>query len=180
MADPVTAPQARRKFAVVSVLSLLLLTGCGRAPAAQPAAPASSAPASASAPLSMAGLEPCELLSPQDRSAVGFTALGKEKTIGEARACDWKVPSVYGVTVTLDETNGLDNLDVSTGERTKKTVGAHQALQVSGRNGTCAVLLGVAGRASVQVDVSNANFADVPLACRRASSVAELVEPKLP
>ncbi len=105
--------------------------------------------------------------------------MGKAKTIGEARACDWTVPSTFGLTITLDETNALANLDVSEGKRTKKDVGAHQAVQVSGR-GTCAVLLDIRGKSSVQVDVSNASFTDTTLACSRASAVAGLVEPKLP
>jgi hypothetical protein len=47
-------------------------------------------------------------------------------------------------------------------------------------DGTCAVLLGVGDGASVQIDVSNTGFSDTPLACRRAGTVAGLVEPKLP
>ncbi|GAA3568434.1 DUF3558 domain-containing protein [Amycolatopsis ultiminotia] len=176
MADP--AP-GRRLLLVLPLA--VLLAACGRAPAAQRAMPAGIGPESApTSSASLAGLDPCTLLSPQDRSTAGLTEQGKAKTIGEARACDWTVPSIYGVTVTLDETNGLANLDVSGGVRTKKKVGTHEALQVSGRGGACAVLVGVRDSASVQVDVSNANFADVPLACSRASAVAGLLEPKLP
>ena len=66
---------------------------------------------------------------------------------------------------------------------TKTKVGAHPALQVADKkaaDGTCAVLLGVGDAASVQIDVSNTGFSDTPLACRRAGTVAGLVEPKLP
>ncbi|MBN9741618.1 DUF3558 domain-containing protein [Amycolatopsis sp. A1MSW2902] len=160
-----------------------MLVSCGRMPGLSHAAPADGGPPapppSSSAP-SLAKLDPCTLLSPQDRSSAGLTGQGKPKTIGEARACDWTVPSTFGVTVTLDETNGLANLDLSDGKRTKKEVGSHQAVQVSGRRGTCAVLLDVGGAQSVQVDVNNANFADSDLACSRAGDVAGLVEPKLP
>ncbi|ATY13278.1 DUF3558 domain-containing protein [Amycolatopsis sp. AA4] len=162
-------------------LAVLSVVSCGRMPGISHAAPADGGPPppTSSAP-SLAKLDPCTLLSPQDRSSAGLTGQGKPKTIGEARACDWTVPSTFGVTVTLDETNGLANLDLSDGKRTKKDVGSHQAVQVSRPRGACAVLLDVGGAQSVQVDVTNANFADSALACSRAGDVAGLLEPKLP
>ncbi|HWD02959.1 MAG TPA: DUF3558 family protein [Amycolatopsis sp.] len=166
-------------FLLVPVVGVL--AACGHAPVAQTALPVADGGPEPTPVL--AALDPCALLSPQDRSTAGLTALGTPKTIGGARACDWTVPSTFGVSVTLDENAGLANLDVSHGTRTKKKVGAHQALQVAGPKsaaGTCAVLLGVGDSASVQVDVSNASFSDTPLACRRAATVAGLVEPKLP
>ncbi|WP_326837193.1 DUF3558 family protein [Amycolatopsis rhabdoformis] len=180
MAEPV------RKVLLVVPL-FLVLVACGRPVTPKAIAgdggPQPSAPGSSAAPTTLAGLDPCALLSPSDRSSAGLTELGKPKTIGAARACDWTVPSTFGVTVTLDETAGLANLDVSRGTRVKKKVGAHQALQVSDKksaSGTCAVLLGIGDSASVQVDVSNASFSDTTLACSRAATVAGLVEPKLP
>ncbi|MGV9297682.1 DUF3558 family protein [Amycolatopsis sp. NPDC003676] len=175
---------ARAALLLLPLSGLTVLVSCGRMPGISHAAPADGgppapAPPSSSAP-SLAKLDPCTLLSPQDRSSAGLTGQGKPKTIGEARACDWTVPSTFGVTVTLDETNGLANLDLSDGKRAKKDVGSHQAVQVSGSRGTCAVLLDVGGAQSVQVDVNNANFADSALACSRASDVAGLLEPKLP
>ncbi|WP_116206841.1 DUF3558 family protein [Amycolatopsis circi] len=177
---------ARAAFLPLAGLAVLIsLVSCGRMPGISHAAPADGgppapAPSSSAPSASLAKLDPCTLLSPQDRSSAGLTGQGKPKTIGEARACDWTVPSTFGVTVTLDETNGLANLDLSDGKRTKKDVGSHQAVQVSGRRGTCAVLLDVGGAQSVQIDVNNANFADSALACSRASDVAGLLEPKLP
>ncbi|SFW76500.1 DUF3558 domain-containing protein [Amycolatopsis australiensis] len=167
---------------------LLLAAGCGR----QPAAPAGHASAHATATAAtppvaawtgLAALDPCTLLSPQDRSAAGVSVLGKPKDIAGVRACDWTVPGTFGVTVTLDETRGLADLQVAKKTATKTTVGTHPALQVADRkaaDGTCAVLLGVGEAASVQIDVSNTGFSDTPLACRRAGTVAGLVEPKLP
>jgi hypothetical protein len=188
---------AERKTFLLLVPALLVLAACGaRMPASQNAmaahaspSPEGAAPQTApqsgttAAPASLAQLDPCALLSPSDRSTAGLTQLGEPKTIGEARACDWTVPATFGVTVTLDENAGLANLDVSKGTRTKKKVGTHQAVQLVDRraaDGTCAVLLGVGGSASVQVDVSNSTFSDSTLACSRATTVAGLVEPKLP
>lgn len=131
----------------------------------------------------LAAIDPCALLDPQDRSAAGVSVLGKPKDIAGARACDWTVPATFGVTVTLSETDGLTELEVAKKTATKTRVGAHPALQVADKkaaDGTCAVLLGVGDTASVQIDVSNSGFSDTPLACRRAGTVAGLVEPKLP
>ncbi|WP_329044727.1 DUF3558 domain-containing protein [Amycolatopsis sp. NBC_01488] len=169
---------------------LLLLAGCGQQRTAEPAAGHSSAPATATAgqpPVvawtGLAAIDPCALLDPQDRSTAGVSVLGKPKDIAGARACDWTVPGAFGVTVTLSDTDGLADLEVAKKTATKTKVGTHPALQVADKkaaDGTCAVLLGVGDAASVQIDVSNTGFSDTPLACRRAGTVAGLVEPKLP
>jgi hypothetical protein len=180
-------PRARRRLAPVLLL-ILVLAGCGRAPAAEPAGVGhASASATAGPPpvawTGLAALDPCTLLSPQDRSTAGISVLGKPKDIAGLRACDWSVPGTFGVTVTLSETDGLADLEVAKKTATKTKVGAHPALKVAdtkAADGTCAVLLGVGDGASVQIDVSNTGFSDTPLACRRAGTVAGLVEPKLP
>ncbi|VVJ20994.1 Uncharacterised protein [Amycolatopsis camponoti] len=170
---------------------LVLVAGCGQQRAAEPAAAGhASALASATAgkpPVvawtGLAAIDPCTLLDPQDRSTAGVSVLGKPKEIAGARACDWTVPGTFGVTVTLSETDGLADLEVAKKTATKTKVGTHPALQVADKkaaDGTCAVLLGVGDAASVQIDVSNTGFSDTPLACRRAGTVAGLVEPKLP
>lgn len=167
---------------------LLLAAACGAQPAASVGHASAEAPGPAVPPPSasatgLAALDPCALLSPQDRSAAGVTVLGRPKDIAGARACDWTVPGTFGVTVTFDEKHGLAALDVTKKNATKTTVGTHPALKVADKkaaDGTCAVLLGVGAGASVQIDVSNTAFSDTPLACRRAGTVAGLVEPKLP
>ncbi|NIH84255.1 hypothetical protein FHX45_001148 [Amycolatopsis granulosa] len=173
----------------------LLLTACGRPPSpAQPAAAppgASSGPpwspsSPSSPPADPAGpdaLKPCELLSAIDRSTAGLTSLGQEKTIGTSRACDWTEAGTFGVTVTLAGDAPLASLQIDKGTGKRVTVGRHQGFRVSDRgagDGTCAVLLGIGRAGSVQVDVTNSGFTDTPLACRRADTVARLIEPKLP
>ncbi|MFJ9786110.1 DUF3558 domain-containing protein [Amycolatopsis sp. NPDC101161] len=178
----------QRKVGWLTPVLLLLLGGCGQQPSAEPAtAGHASASATAEPPpvawTGLAAMDPCALLTPQDRSTAGIGVLGKPKDIAGARACDWSVPGTFGVTVTLSDTDGLADLEVAKKTATKTTVGAHPALQVADKkaaDGTCAVLLGVGDAASVQIDVSNTGFSDTPLACRRAGTVAGLVEPKLP
>ncbi|HKS49546.1 MAG TPA: DUF3558 family protein [Amycolatopsis sp.] len=167
--------------AVVALAAGSLLAGCGTqaAPPAVPPAPASPSVTPTPARTGLAALEPCALLSTVDRSTAGLGSPGRDKTIGADRACDWSEPGVFGVTVTLDEQKALSALQVSDGR--KLTVGRHQAVKdASTGNGTCAVLLGAGEHASVQVDVTNNGFTDTALACRRATTVAQLIEPKLP
>jgi hypothetical protein len=116
-------------------------------------------PASGSAARpSLSQLKPCELLSPTERSTAGLTSLGKDKTIGAARACDWTEHGTFGVTITVDDRSGLSGLTTARKTATATTIGAHKALQVSDKkaaDGTCAVLLGMSDSGSVQLDVSN-------------------------
>lgn len=174
---------------LLAAAGLLLLVGCGqRAPQATGDAASlkvSTPPATASsgAPASLSVLKPCELLSAPERSTAGLTSVGTDKVIGTARACDWTQPATFGVSITLDDRSGLSALKLARKTAAATKVGAHNALRVSDRkaaDGTCAVLLGVGDSASVQVDVSNASFSDTALACRRAATVAGLIEPKLP
>jgi hypothetical protein len=178
------------------VPGLVVLAGCGTggpvpgtaqsAPplSISPSAGTPSAPPAGSAAQSrLAALKPCELLSPAERSTAGLTSLGTEKVIGGAPACDWTEPGAFGVTITLDDRSSLPELKVARKATTATKVGTHNALQVADKaaaDGTCAVLLGVGESASAQVDVSNSAFSDTALACRRARTVAGLIEPKLP
>ncbi|WP_205660827.1 DUF3558 domain-containing protein [Amycolatopsis vastitatis] len=177
-----------RKKVLWAPAALFLLAGCGHQPQAGAVGHASAHASASPVPppvawTGLAAIDPCALLSPQDRSTAGVSVLGKPKDIAGARACDWTVPGTFGVTVTLSATDGLADLEVAKKTATRTKVGAHPALQVVDKkaaDGTCAVLLGVGDAASVQIDVSNSGFSDTPLACRRAGTVAALVEPKLP
>jgi hypothetical protein len=189
VAEPGRAGRAAaRGRGVVCGLLLFFSAACGQqadppASAGHSSAQAPAVPPPSATPTGLAGLDPCTLLSPQDRSTAGVTVLGKPKDIAGARACDWTVPGTFGVTVTFDDRRGLADLDVAKKNVTKTTVGRHPGLKVADKkaaDGTCAVLLGVGDGASVQIDVSNTGFSDTPLACRRAGTVAGLVEPKLP
>ncbi|WP_236791669.1 DUF3558 family protein [Amycolatopsis sp. GM8] len=161
---------AARALAGPALAAGLLLAGCG----AQVAAPPAPAPEPKTG---LAALAPCDLLSSPDRSDAGLTSLGKDKVIGPARACDWTVSGLFGLTVTLDDTAAVTDLKTDGGKAL--TVGRREATRVPG-DGSCAVLLPAGAKASVQVDVTNASFRDTNLACRRAVTVAQLIEPKLP
>ena len=171
----------------VTAVAAALLTACGQPASEGAASTAGPAPATRSAPspspTGLAALRPCELLSATDRSTAGLTSLGEEKTIGTTRACDWTEPATFGVTVTLADATPLRELKIDRGTGRRVTVGEHTGFRVADRSagdGTCAVLLEVGEASSVQVDITNAGFDDTPLACDRADTIAQLIEPKLP
>ncbi|RSN63719.1 DUF3558 domain-containing protein [Amycolatopsis sp. WAC 04182] len=174
------------RLVALGVLVVLSVSACGQGAAGQAPAPSVEtvrSGASVVGTVPPAVLDPCALLDPQDRSTAGITVLGVAKEINGARACDWTVPATFGVTITVDERNGLKDLEVARKTATKTKVGGRDALKVADKkaaDGTCAVLLGMGEKASVQIDVSNTNFTDTPLACERAVKVAGLAEPKLP
>ncbi|MBB5856607.1 DUF3558 domain-containing protein [Amycolatopsis umgeniensis] len=167
-------------------LFVFSVSACGQGVAGQAPIPSTEKVAdggSAAVTVPPAVLDPCALLGPADRSSAGLNTLGVPKEINGARACDWTVPATFGVTITVDEKNGLANLEIARKTATKTKVGDRQALKVADKkaaDGTCAVLIGMGEKASVQIDVSNTNFTDTPLACERAVTVAGLAEPKLP
>ncbi|MFE6610721.1 DUF3558 domain-containing protein [Amycolatopsis sp. NPDC057786] len=173
---------------LVALVGLVVLTvsACGQGAAGQAPVPSVETVrtgASVAGTVPPAVLDPCALLGPEDRSTAGLNVLGVAKEINGARACDWTVPATFGVTITVDERNGLKDLEVARKTATKTKVGGRDALKVADKkaaDGTCAVLLGMGEKASVQIDVSNTNFTDTPLACERATTVAGLAEPKLP
>ncbi|HJQ48843.1 MAG TPA: DUF3558 family protein [Amycolatopsis sp.] len=155
-----------------------VLAGCGAQAASDgPAATEPTVSPSAAPSTVLAALRPCALLSPSDRSTAGLTSLGKDKTIGTARACDWTETGTFGLTITLDDTAALADLNTAGGKPV--TVGRHHGVRV-GSTGGCGVLLAAGDRATAQVDVTNASFTGSAAACDKATTVAGLIEPKLP
>lgn len=193
-----------RRGVVLSALAVLLFAavacaGGGEAGTAGAAATAVPEPSESSEPepsetsastvpddapaSGLAGLRPCELLSPAERSTAGLTVLGSEKSVGSARACDWTEPGVFGLTITVDEKSALTELEVEPGTAEQAEFEGREALRIadeSADDGTCAVLLAAGDSGSVHVDVSNTTFTDTAQACDRADTVAGLIASKLP
>lgn len=163
----------------------LLMAACAAQTPTAPAAVQSTTSVPAPAPVqsTAAAPDPCALLSTVDRSTAGLSGPGKGKTIGPDQACDWTEPGTFGLTLTLSGSTPLSALQVPKSSAERLTVGRHRAIRVpdtAAGAGTCAVLLAAGENGSAQVDVTNSGFSDTALACRRANTVAELIEPKLP
>lgn len=145
---------------------------------AQPAAAPSSTPADSTD--SLAGTDPCALLTDPEAARLGFRE--PPEPFGDL-GCDWNTGE-WGFVVTVDLGYGLAELDRAdfTVEPAPVRIGSHRAERgVPGDGSSCTVWIPVSDSSLVSVDASNgAGVRDPGLACERATDVAELVEPKLP
>lgn len=179
------------------VVPAVLATGCGQAaggsgPSGDAGSdsggpPPSSSPAPSSPSASASGssdVDPCAWLTPADRSTAGLAEPGQRRDVGGAPACDYTESGAGGVTITVDDTSGLSDLDTGAeGDVERTRIAGRDAARVADRqadDGTCAVLLGTGPGSSVHVDVSTADFSGTDASCTRATTVAELIAPELP
>jgi Protein of unknown function (DUF3558) len=121
-------------------------------------------------------LEPCELLSAQDASALGLPGQGEESDVVSSRGCQWQTSGSHTVTIGLFEDAGIGDVVSDTSPK-PLTVGSHDAVEYTG-GGTCGVAIAVTD--SSRVDVLGTAGGDLTRACQVANQAAELVEPKLP
>ncbi|TWH18971.1 DUF3558 family protein [Prauserella rugosa] len=129
-------------------------------------------------------VDPCAWLDPADRSTAGLTEEGQRRDVAGAPSCDYTESGTGGVTITVDDTSGLDALRTAgEGEAERMRIGGRDAMRVAdlaADDGTCAVLLATGPSSSVHVDVSSVDFTDTESSCVRARTVAELIAPDLP
>lgn len=128
----------------------------------------------------LADVDPCGLVDDAGLSGLGLGA-GEEKTLGEARVCQWRrdgptLNESFTVSVALFENRGLADI-VGTDIRQLPNIGTHEATSFVAPGGSCGVSLGV-GESS-RVD-NTAVGGDQQQGCQLAASMAALVEPKLP
>lgn len=124
-----------------------------------------------------ADLQPCDLLSAEDLSALDLPASGEENELGPARTCQWQTSGSHTVSVGVIDELGIDDVQ-SDSPPEPVTVGSHDAVQYVGVVGTCGVAIAVTE--SSRVDVLGTAGGDMTKACEVANQAAELVEPKLP
>lgn len=126
------------------------------------------------------GMEPCELLSDDERAELGVTE-GEEADFGDSPGCDWSSREEWGILIGLSLDVGADEANVDGATPVPVSVGSHEGYRVEEQNGfagSCAVL--VVTSESSFVDISSSGGADTEEACVRATDVARIVEPKLP
>jgi Protein of unknown function (DUF3558) len=196
MSRPAPMSERRLYAAAAAALVLWMLAGCaGDAPepldTRQPKAGASvsvtlvptSQPGvtatadSDQAPL--ATIDPCSLVSPQDEVALG---LGQRstKTVGQVRVCRWRhegrtLRETFTVGVEMFEGWGLADLVAKNPK--PGTIGGRRSVTATQAGGNCRVGLEVTE--SSRVDAT-AVGGDVGLACRLATRLAGVIEPRLP
>jgi hypothetical protein len=182
--------------ATAAVVALaLLLTGCaertqgsptpGDDPAGQTTTTTTTtttteSPTTSTEAGGLADVEPCGLVDDAGLATLGVGA-GEEKTLGEARVCQWRhegptLNESFTLSVALFENRGLADI-VGTDVTRLPDIGSHPASSFVAPGGSCGVSLGV-GESS-RVD-STAVGGDRQQGCQLAASLAALVEPKLP
>ncbi|AHH95483.1 DUF3558 domain-containing protein [Kutzneria albida] len=125
----------------------------------------------------LATLNPCDLLSSADISAIGGSEAGKKSTLAGAPTCDWGVGAA-GVNVLVLVDKGTADLSTS-GKITETQFGSHQARELRGSAGECRIAIAVTSKSRVDVTgVDDSGSQDK--ACALGEKAAKLVEPKLP
>jgi len=127
----------------------------------------------------LAGVDPCTLVP-----AAALTRLrladGASKTLGKARACQWRhegatLRDSYTVSVEIYSTVGIDDLIADDARST--TVNGRPAKTASESQGACVVSLRLTDSSRVDNTAIGGEKAG---ACRLASELAAAVEPGLP
>jgi hypothetical protein len=180
---------------VATAALLILLAGCSQSTAGSPGAVGSTPPTTqspstvTSTSTSRSGeasgddigsLRPCDLVDDAGLSTLGLTG-GTEKTLGQARVCEWRregasIKDSFTLAVAIYENLGLADI-VGTSIQTLPNIGSHQAVSFIAPAGSCGVGLGVAAKARVD---STVHGGDQVQACQLAKQLARLVESNLP
>jgi hypothetical protein len=145
-----------------------------------PVKPSTPVPSSTS-PTGLAAIQACDLLTAQDAISLGLRPQGETDKILGLRRCDWTIPGGDGVSTSIDEKGGINELNLAGASSvTDVTIGRHRAKRaVEGSGpGYCDVFFAVGDTASVGVTALYLN--DTGRACAVADQAAVLVEPKLP
>ncbi|MEV6243761.1 DUF3558 domain-containing protein [Lentzea sp. NPDC051838] len=129
-------------------------------------------------------VKPCDLLTDAEATSFSFKLPGEEGTIIDAATCDWTVSGNGGLQVAVNATDGVKDLNLSTGKRSDVKVGKFAGIKIEAPDGskdTCDVVISVSETSSVLVvATATAGSGDTATACERASKAADLIAPKLP
>jgi hypothetical protein len=139
-----------------------------------PATPSSSSPFNE--------VDPCELLSDEDRTRLQLER-GKPKTIARSRGCDWTTASTtesWGVAISFKETFAFKDADLRGAKPVQVNIGRHEAYRVENAGGgrACEIFIITGEQSFVQVIVTQG--VDIAGACETAVTISSIVDPKLP
>jgi len=128
---------------------------------------------------SLAGVDPCALLTAADLTQLGLAGVQADRaTVAGRLACNWSKPGA-GLGVYVDQNRGLADLNTNRATRVEdRTVGSHQGRLVEKPGGYCDIDIAVTEKSSVTVSMTTLD--NPPAACPAAESAAALVEPRLP
>ncbi|WP_245614063.1 DUF3558 domain-containing protein [Actinokineospora inagensis] len=165
--------------------ALLIVTGCtarqagtpvpGNVVATPPASPSTHATSTSAA-------KPCDWLSGKTLTDLGITSSPRPKETKGATSCSWRVEKAtaadsYTIDITYYQKNSLDDM-VGDQPRTPVRVGTHNGVQtLDDTNSGCVVAMGTSATSRVDVYIIDGPQADW---CKTATTVATLIEPRLP
>jgi hypothetical protein len=191
-----SAKKGPRVLLFVVAAGTLALTGCtdtqtgGPSPVSTGPSGTSSAAASASnqsgADSALAAVQPCGLLTTAEAAqfqAQGPGQVDDTSAAGSTSACGWHGRSASGQSVSfgidIRAGQGVDEVQANGGQLTDGTVNGRTARQLADGN-SCILALKVGAHSRVDVSVVVVGDTDSTAACQTASSIANIIEPKLP
>lgn len=146
-------------------------TSNGGGSTSPPQTTGSTAPTGGSLPVDNA----CSLLSASDLQQIGVSSQPTRDTIGVAPSCEMDTAADH-IVVSIFPNDGVSTLNV-TGPIKSIKVGSHAARREVDNTGSCLIAIDITSSSSVDV-TSTGNGNNDP--CPGATTVAQLVEPKLP
>ena len=129
----------------------------------------------------IARIDPCELLSDEDRVRLGVGE-GEPTSLGTSRACDWQKSGVLTIGVGLKPDLAFKDADLRGAIATLVNIGRHKAYKVEeagGAKGACEVFVETGESSFAQVTALARTNATAE-SCDQAVAVAKIIDPKLP
>ncbi|WP_424187426.1 DUF3558 domain-containing protein [Actinokineospora sp. G85] len=180
------------KTLVATAFLALALTSCAQQVPGTPVALMGGAPQDSKATPSspsdasdgLASLDPCDLLSEANKSALHVDGEPKPKEYSHVKACGWTVhddplvPEGYHLGIAVYPRKGIDDAVATDGVLTPVQVGKHRGIRYLGAGkSVCSIALEVT--ATSRIDISGSGIDDAGR-CPAAERAARLIEPDLP
>lgn len=128
---------------------------------------------SSGASASLDDVAPCDLLTSEDRAAIGLED-GEERS---DISCDWKKTSTSGVRLTVYPDRGFDTAPDQGRSVQVGTYAAHMVASPGGLEGSCGVALEISDSSFVGVVANDGT--DTDAACELATDAARRVDANL-
>ncbi|SDJ85279.1 Protein of unknown function [Actinopolyspora mzabensis] len=124
----------------------------------------------------LAGTDPCELLTEAQRDELGLPRTTANKRNGETRSCEFNPPQGNGpgtsALLAIHEEQGLNEFSGMTGEAEKTTITGHEA-KIQCEYGNC--LIGIAVTDTSRVDVQSTVLGDDAATKKLGNRIAKMI-----
>ncbi|KOV84671.1 DUF3558 family protein [Nocardia sp. NRRL S-836] len=128
----------------------------------------------------LAGVEPCQLISGGEASAIGLIAPPEGRELAGTKTCEW-IDKHGGILVNVEPQRGAEDLDFQRKTKTAVRFGRFDGFIVPGEKDSCDALIVVTAKSSIQISASSGSLdPNISKACELATKSAELVAAKLP